>query len=119
MGALAEFDYEPCSYQADYELQSYFKSLREGKSRYTVEEVAKHRSKDDCWVIVNGLVLDVTDWLPVHPGGHQAIILFAGMDASTEWNQIHPPDVISRHARHTVIGQVCSTDFGEPPFEVK
>lgn len=27
---------------------------------YTLEDVAKHNKKDDCWVVVNGQVLDVT-----------------------------------------------------------
>jgi len=107
-------DYKPFARKADYELLS----LREMQiderllasgSRYTMEEVAKHKSKDDCWVVVNGLVLDVTKWLPVHLGGDQAILSVAGTDASTEWNMIHPPDVISRNAPDSVIGQLCLT----------
>ncbi|GAA5978153.1 hypothetical protein JCM21900_004312, partial [Sporobolomyces salmonicolor] len=36
---------------------------------YSLEEVKQHNSKDDCWVVVNGRVLDVTKFLPDHPGG--------------------------------------------------
>lgn len=31
---------------------------------YTMEEVAKHTTKDDCWVVISGQVLDVTKFLP-------------------------------------------------------
>lgn len=31
-----------------------------GSNEFTAEEVAKHKKKDDIWVIVNGQVLDVT-----------------------------------------------------------
>jgi L-lactate dehydrogenase (cytochrome) len=30
----------------------------------TGEEVAKHNSKDSCWVIVHGKAYDVTEFLP-------------------------------------------------------
>jgi L-lactate dehydrogenase (cytochrome) len=33
----------------------------------TGEEVAKHNSKDSCWVIVHGKAYDVTDFLPGMP----------------------------------------------------
>ena len=32
------------------------------------QEVAKHNSKDDCWVIIHGKAYDVTDFMPEHPG---------------------------------------------------
>jgi len=60
---------------------------------FTTTDVAKHNKKDDIWVIVNGQVLDVTSFLPDHPGGEKAILLYAGRDATEEFNMLHDPKV--------------------------
>ncbi|KAH9940470.1 Flavocytochrome c [Epithele typhae] len=73
---------------------------------WTADEVAKHNKKDDCWVIIDGKVLDVTSFLPDHPGGEKAIILYAGRDATEEFNMLHDPKVIPRYAPESVIGSV-------------
>ncbi|KAF9233487.1 Flavocytochrome c [Melanogaster broomeanus] len=67
-------------------------------------DVAQHNKKDDIWVIVNGQVLDVTSFLPDHPGGEKAILLYAGRDATEEFNMLHDPKVIPRYAPDAVIG---------------
>lgn len=33
------------------------------------EEIALHSDSTDCWIIVNGKVWDVTQYLVNHPGG--------------------------------------------------
>lgn len=73
---------------------------------FTLQEVAKHNKKDDIWVVVDGQVLDVTKFLPDHPGGEKAIILYAGRDATEEFNMLHDPKVIPRYAPDAVIGKV-------------
>lgn len=70
----------------------------------SADEVAKHNKKDDCWVTINGQVLDVTKFLPDHPGGAKAILLYAGKEASEEFNMLHKPDVIQKYAAYTIIG---------------
>merc|ERR1719265_2400698 len=77
-----------------------------GGGGYTLDEVAKHNTKEDCWVVVNGQVLNVTSFLKDHPGGELAILTFAGKDATEEFNMIHPPDVIGKYAPDAVIGIV-------------
>ena len=44
------------------------------------DEVSKHVSDSDCWVIIGEDVYDVTKFLPDHPGGKKAIILLAGKE---------------------------------------
>ncbi|KAI9266403.1 FAD binding domain-containing protein [Helicostylum pulchrum] len=71
---------------------------------YTLADVAKHNKPDDCWVVVNGEVLDVTDFLPDHPGGKKAILIYAGRDATEEFNMMHKPDVVAKYAPYAIIG---------------
>ena len=52
------------------------------EKEYSLEEVAKHNKKDDLWIAVKGIVLDVTNWLDEHPGGPQALFSHMGRDAS-------------------------------------
>jgi len=73
---------------------------------YTVADVAKHNKKEDIWVVIDGKVLDVTKFLPDHPGGEKAIILYAGRDATEEFNMLHDPKVIPRYAPDAVIGKI-------------
>merc|ERR1712216_416724 len=77
-----------------------------GGGGYTMEDVAKHNTKQSCWVVLDGKVLDVTSFLSEHPGGELAILTFAGKDATEEFNMIHPPDVVGKYAPDAIIGEI-------------
>jgi len=62
-----------------------------------LSEVGNHTTKEDCWVVLHDRVINVTSFLPDHPGGELAIITFAGQDATKEFDMIHPPDVIEKY----------------------
>merc|ERR1712039_139630 len=60
-------------------------------------EVAKHASETDCWVVVGEEVYDVTNFMGDHPGGKKAIMLFAGKDATEEFDMLHDRKVIKKY----------------------
>ncbi len=35
----------------------------------SAQEIAKHNSLSDLWIVVDGSVYDLTDFAPDHPGG--------------------------------------------------
>mmetsp|Transcript_16196 Transcript_16196/g.13019 ORF Transcript_16196/g.13019 Transcript_16196/m.13019 type:complete len:82 (+) Transcript_16196:60-305(+) len=63
----------------------------------TAGEVEKHNTENDCWCIVGGVVYDVTNFLTDHPGGKKAIMLFAGKDATEEFDMLHDRKVIKKY----------------------
>jgi len=71
---------------------------------WTMDEISKHNTEKDCWIIVNGQVLDVTTFMADHPGGKKALMLFAGKDATDEFNMLHKPDVVEKYAPESIIG---------------
>merc|ERR1712187_1108711 len=77
-----------------------------GGGGLTMAEVGKHTTKTDCWVVLRGEVLNVTNFLSQHTGGELAILTFAGKDASAEFDMIHPPDMIEKYAPDAVIGMI-------------
>ena len=45
-----------------------------GPVKLTPSQVKKHNKPEDCWVILNGKVYNVTPYLEYHPGGKKILI---------------------------------------------
>ncbi len=56
-----------------------------GSGFFTLEEVAKHNVKEDCYTIVNGSVYNLTSAVPSHPGGPITIIGLCGKDGTEKF----------------------------------
>lgn len=52
---------------------------------YTLAEIATHTTPDDCWMVIEGTVYDVSNFGSRHPGG-DAIYEGCGIDATTLFN---------------------------------
>ncbi|XVE70165.1 hypothetical protein DITRI_Ditri10aG0050300 [Diplodiscus trichospermus] len=55
---------------------------------FTLSQVAQHKSKKDCWIVIDGRVLNVTKFLEEHPGGEEVLLESAGKDATQVFKDI-------------------------------
>lgn len=49
---------------------------------FTADDVALHDNASDCWMIIDGQIYDVTDFIRRHPGGSE-ILRGCGRDATS------------------------------------
>lgn len=54
----------------------------------TLAQVQQHNTADDCWVILNNQVLDLTGFEKEHPG-KTAFVKYAGTDITEILTKIH------------------------------
>ncbi|CAM6088792.1 unnamed protein product [Calypogeia fissa] len=45
-----------------------------GEKLWSYDEISRHKSEDDAWIVVDGKVYDVTQFLESHPGGPELIL---------------------------------------------
>ncbi|WRT65320.1 uncharacterized protein IL334_002263 [Kwoniella shivajii] len=65
-----------------------------GRALIPYSEVTKHNRPEDCWVVINGKVYDLTEFADAHPGGAIHVHRAAGRDVSGIFNPIHPEGTI-------------------------
>eukprot|EP01133_Synstelium_polycarpum_P017540 gene17540-20930_t len=53
-----------------------------------MEEVSKHCTRDDLWMVIEGKVYDCTTFVDDHPGGGEYLIQVAGTDATNDFVDI-------------------------------
>jgi fatty acid desaturase len=72
-----------------------------GVPRYDWREIGRHNKKSDCWIVIDGVVYDVTRWVDRHPGG-DIICTMAGDDASALFHSSHFRDVTWRLTEYRI-----------------
>jgi len=60
------------------------------KKCYDWNEIVKHNTEKDAWVVIEDKVYEVTKWAPRHPGGKDIVLTFAGQDATEAFTALHP-----------------------------
>ncbi|KAI9349853.1 putative acyl-CoA dehydrogenase [Zopfochytrium polystomum] len=83
------------------------------KKTYTSADVAAHSKESDAWIIVDGKVYDITDFLDVHPGGRRILLPLLGKDASKQFAQFHNIATVSAKYSKLVIGEIAGREEEE------
>jgi cytochrome b involved in lipid metabolism len=48
--------------------------------------ITQHNTTNDCWLLINNKVYDVSSYLTSHPGGSATIIPYCGKDATVAFD---------------------------------
>ncbi|KAF9887878.1 hypothetical protein FE257_009538 [Aspergillus nanangensis] len=90
------------------------------KKLLSTQEISGHNTPDDCWIVVDNQVWDVTDFLEEHPGGSMIILKYAGRDATKPYSEVHTPGVLKSNLspeKHlgTLDESTINDEWAKPP----
>lgn len=73
---------------------------------YTWDEIKKHATEEDCWVVLNDNVLNVTKFLNEHPGGLDPIKDMAGEDITSSFESIGHSSTAVVRSKQMIVGRL-------------
>ena len=83
---------------------------------YSLEEVAKHNTESDCWIVIDSVVYNVTKFLKAHPGGKGILLEYAGKDATEAFFEFHRKEVLAKFGPKLRIGTIAGK---QPLYELE
>ncbi|CAF1928169.1 hypothetical protein F2Q70_00020672 [Brassica cretica] len=82
---------------------------------YSMEEVAAHNKQDDCWIVIDGKVYDVTPYMDEHPGGDDVLLAVTGKDATDEFEDAGHSKTARELMEEYFIGELDEASLPEIP----
>ena len=75
---------------------------------YSLDEIAKHNTIGDLWIVIDSKVYDVSKFGKLHPGGPHILQSFsgAGKDATEQFFAFHKTEVLDKYYPKLCIGYV-------------
>ncbi|GMI71803.1 cytochrome B5 isoform B, ARABIDOPSIS CYTOCHROME B5 ISOFORM B [Hibiscus trionum] len=83
---------------------------------FTLAQVSEHNKPKDCWLIINGKVYDVTNFLEDHPGGDEVLLSATGKDATDDFEDVGHSDSARDMMAQYYVGEI---DISTIPKKIK
>lgn len=83
--------------------QKRFFRFKDGQRLFSRDEVGKHNTLTDGWVVYEDGVYNITTWIPYHPGGEKLLVPLLGKDVSVPFRRMqHSSTAIEELERHRI-----------------
>ncbi|CAI5746387.1 unnamed protein product [Peronospora destructor] len=80
------------------------------------EEVVRRNQSGEVWLVIQGMVLDITRWIPEHPGGSELIAQEAmNVDSTIMFEIYHASRQSFRYLKQFYIGELSEFDLAIMP----
>mmetsp|Transcript_11414 Transcript_11414/g.17067 ORF Transcript_11414/g.17067 Transcript_11414/m.17067 type:complete len:105 (+) Transcript_11414:61-375(+) len=83
-------------------------SKKKELKKITPEELASHNTGSDCWICINGKVVDCTAYLAEHPGGSAVLKKWAGKDATEAFEKVGHSEMAIENVSELAIGALVT-----------
>ncbi|XP_055389131.1 cytochrome b5 [Condylostylus longicornis] len=84
----------------------------------SLDEVKKHNSSTDLWIIIEGKVYDLTKFRAEHPGGEEVLDELGGKDGTKDFNDVgHSEDAKNMMTKYYV-GDLEKIESSMPVREI-
>src|SRR5262249_23214329 len=95
---------------------TYSGTYENGTLACNASEIVLHNNvRQGYWFVVSGKVYDMTEFLQLHPGGHQIILQYVGLDATDAYRAVlhHLNTEVDAMLGMYEIGQIRRLEFKE------
>jgi len=82
---------------------------------YSWEEIEEHNDDKSLWVVVHGVVYDVTEYALEHPGGIGILLEHAGLDGTDDFEDVGHSDDAKQLMKTMKIGVVIESKEERKP----
>ncbi|GLT36954.1 hypothetical protein SLA2020_112990 [Shorea laevis] len=85
---------------------------------YSMEEISRHNTKDDCWIVIDGKVYDVISYLDEHPGGDDVVVEATAKDATDDFEDVGHSESARELLQNFCIGELDKSAPTIPELEI-